>query len=547
MQGLENAPQLVKSCCASWIHHNPDWEFRCLDATNVGQFIPLGDEFDLTRQEITAASISDIVRVLLLHEYGGVWVDATLYCNRPLDEWLPPLLEEDFFAFRGVSEDRKIASWFLAAREAGHYLVSRWKEEVLRYWKDRTRADEYFWFHHAFGSLLDADPCAEKIWSRVPNLSGLPPHAVLHGGGMFEPAKEAWHSIDWKLPVFKLSHRVRSSWPEGSLLATMFDKVAAGTIQFSPRPSPYRSKVSKFASLRVSTENLGDHVQIIAALNLLERIGVSPDFYIDRDDQICSAPQLEQVDGEVGIVLNGWFKSNRAEWPPHPKLRPIFISFHVRLFQCPELVSESSIAYLRQHEPIGGRDSYTRDLLTEKGISSFTSNCLSLTLPRRLAHPEEQTQIFVVSRDERLMSIVPKELGECRFVSHYSASADFEDNVLSAQHLLSEYAGKAKLIVTSLLHCALPALAMGIPVVMFYPENSDAGHRSDMERFSSLKELIPIHRFSELTEVDWTPGVVDVSALKLSLIENFYDMARVWGKERTPLGPFAPPEALPPP
>jgi len=39
------------------------------------------------------------VRILLLHEFGGIWVDATLLCNRPLDEWLPSTMTEGFFAF----------------------------------------------------------------------------------------------------------------------------------------------------------------------------------------------------------------------------------------------------------------------------------------------------------------------------------------------------------------------------------------------------------------------------------------------------------------
>ena len=162
-----------------------------------------------------------------------------------------------------------------------------------------------------------------------------------------------------------------------------------------------------FASLKVSTENLGDHIQIISGLRLLSRLGVEPTRYIDRDNEIQSAPGLDEEDGPVGILLNGWFKTNRAEWPPHPKLAPLIHGFHIRLFQCPELISDASIDFFRRHQPIGCRDVYTETLLRSKGVEAFTSNCLSLTLSRRIEDPATQTEVFVVSRDERIKDYLP--------------------------------------------------------------------------------------------------------------------------------------------
>ena len=77
-QGLRQAPELVRKCLASWHERNPEWDFRVLDASTISRYVDLGAHIDLTRQSITAASLSDILRVLLLHEYGGVWVDATV-------------------------------------------------------------------------------------------------------------------------------------------------------------------------------------------------------------------------------------------------------------------------------------------------------------------------------------------------------------------------------------------------------------------------------------------------------------------------------------
>jgi hypothetical protein len=99
-----------------------------------------------------------------------------------------------------------------------------------------------------------------------------------------------------------------------------------------------------------------------------------------------------------------------------------------------------------------------------------------------------------------------------------------------------------------MLHCALPAIAMGIPVVVFYPINEGDAHTSDQERFSALKGLVSIHKLDDLTEVNWNPPPIDVASLKLAMLETFYGAAaRRWGQmKHHPVGPIASSDVLPP-
>ena len=378
------------------------------------------------------------------------------------------------------------------------------------------------------------------------------PHALQFGGRMYRPAAEARNTIDWTTPVFKLTHRLsKDGLKPGSLLEYLLrhDEGGRQVDELAP-PAGAAAGVTprSFASLKVSTENLGDHIQIISGLRLLSRLGVEPTRYIDRDNEIQSAPGLDEEDGPVGILLNGWFKTNRAEWPPHPKLAPLIHGFHIRLFQCPELISDASIDFFRRHQPIGCRDVYTETLLRSKGVEAFTSNCLSLTLSRRIDDPKAQTEVFVVSRDERIKGYLPPSVGPYTFVNHYSGSSDFAANMTRAEELLDAYRSRAKLIITTLLHCALPAIAMGIPVVVFYPLNDETAHASDRERFSSLEGLVRVHRFEEIESVDWNPKPIDVGEIKLKILDRFYEMAARWRiAPPPPIGPIAPSSALPPP
>ena len=551
-QGREAAPRLVESCLRSWEQNNPGWELRCLDATSIQRYVAIAEHVDLARQSITAASFSDILRILLLHEYGGVWVDATLFCNRPLDDWLPEVNGEGFFAFADPAPGRPLSSWFLSAAP-GNYLVSVWCRHVVDYWSGRAASTDYFWFHHLFRDLCARDPAAAEAWSRVPRRSADGPHALQASALLYRDKEELLDLVDWTTPVFKLSYRL----PEGALSFLLEPLLADGehpqneSAKSAPDVPPFTSEGARpahFASLKVSTENLGDHIQVISGLRLLSRVGVEPTRYIDRDDEIRSAPGVADQDGTTGILLNGWFKTNRAEWPPHPKLAPLIYSFHIRLFQCPELISEPSLDFFRRHQPIGCRDVFTQGLLQSNGVEAFTSNCISLTIPRRVERPETQTEVFVVSRDQRIEQYLPQVVRPYTFLSHYSGSKDFDTNMQRAETLLKTYASRAKLIVTTLLHCALPAVAMGIPVVVFYPLNTESGHRSDCERFSSLEQLLPIHSLDEIDEVNWEPKALDVSQTKYEILTRFYEMTARWNlPPGAAIGPLAPSTVLPPP
>lgn len=545
-QGRQKAPELVRKCLESWEVRNPGWDFRCLDANTIARYVDLDAHVDLRKQTITAASLSDILRLLLLHEYGGVWVDATTFCNVALDEWLPLASHTGFFAFARPTEDREIASWFLAA-QPGNTLLAKWASRSIAYWQGREKTRDYFWLHHQFGELCAADCEAFRAWQSTPRISADGPHAI-QAVGMHEDYEAAKSRIDWTTPVFKLTYRLdQAGIGANSLVSRLL-----GLTDEADDPSPPIQNATSTATppiglLKVGTENLGDHIQILAGESLLRRAGLEPSFLTDRDDGIAHPPPKTNEAG-AGVLMNGWFKTNPSEWPPHPAYKPLYLGFHIRLFQSPSLVSAEALKHYAAHGPIGCRDRYTLALLRQHGVPAFLSHCLSLSFPRRLPDPKRQTEVFVVSRDKRILDYLPSSLGPYTFLSHYSNDNDFARNKARAIEMLRTYGERAKLIVTTMLHCALPAIAMGIPVVVFYPPNEDAALQSDRERFSSLSELIRVFYPNEASLVDWRGYTTDVSLLKLKMIDTFFAMATRWGELRSPrVEGIAPASALPVP
>ena len=65
----------------------------------------------------------------------------------------------------------------------------------------------------------------------------------------------------------------------------------------------------------------------------------------------------------------------------------------------------------------------------------------------------------------------------------WSSSNKYSQKFWQAEELLSRYA-KAQLVITSRLHCALPCLAMGTPVIFIHPK-----YHEDT-RFAGLREIL---------------------------------------------------------
>ena len=214
-QGISEAPHIVQKCLRSWQDKNPSWEFITLDEKSVLEFVDFERILKENRRLVSKQALSDIIRINLLKKYGGVWVDATCLCLRPLDDWVYSYLKEGFFAFDRPGVDRPIASWFLASTNDCS-LTHQYCDEVNRYWTAHRFSNQnnavgqlirskiqrrmqnlpydskkfkflfnltkwgrffpYYWFHYLFSQVLDTDKTCEETWNKTPKLSADIPH-----------------------------------------------------------------------------------------------------------------------------------------------------------------------------------------------------------------------------------------------------------------------------------------------------------------------------------------------------------------------------------
>lgn len=267
--------------------------------------------------------------------------------------------------------------------------------------------------------------------------------------------------------------------------------------------------------------NIGDHIQSLAARQHFHCDGI-----INRD-------QLASYDGPpCAVVMNGYFytKPDAEMFPPASDIVPIFFSFHLsnskgtrEFFSRPE-----QVAYLKRHEPIGCRDTDTRDFLTRLGVAAYFSGCLTTTFPRRSQQPASG-RVFIV--DCRFEQVIPSALSAqaIRVTHAIDPSLPEPVKIRAAEQLLARYRDEADWVITSRLHCALPCLAMGIPVVFLHDKPADI-------RFTALQGLTPIqpiHGNKLLMKLSksyarrihrglrWNPAKPAVEARKAEIVASF--------------------------
>ena len=203
-----NAPYIVKICLLSWKLKNPTWNIIELDDENLGEYINIDKEFtQLKNKNIQIAAYSDIIRVCLLDKYGGCWCDATTFCNKPLDDWLPQYIKTGFFAFEKPGVDRLMSTWFLYS-EKNNLIIKRWKKGMINYWNNHESINHYFRHHFIFNYLYKVDFEFQNVWDLTPKINASGPHFLQQQGLLNDISDKVKNHIDEiKTPLYKLTYK----------------------------------------------------------------------------------------------------------------------------------------------------------------------------------------------------------------------------------------------------------------------------------------------------------------------------------------------------
>ena len=228
----KTTPLLQQLVYKSWKYHNKKdgWSIILLDNENIPKYMNSSKWYYYKNRtehgDMGYAGLSNIVRMELLSTFGGVWVDATVFCMKPLNEWLPEYNNDiGFFLFRRRRAEVIISTWFIFANN-GSYMINRWNEQIQTYWMEHDIMHTYHWVHAIFQNLTidNASNSDHKFgvqWSKVPKYNADEPHFISDHiesrtgpmeVGINDNKKIKKHMDKRKSPMYKLPHELNEKY-----------------------------------------------------------------------------------------------------------------------------------------------------------------------------------------------------------------------------------------------------------------------------------------------------------------------------------------------
>ena len=170
--GEESAPPLVKQCirsirCCSGTH-----PVNLITQDTYQNFLQIPEHIlkKVRDKSICLANFSDYLRFSLLADYGGLWLDATIFCQNTLPE---EYFSRPVFTCKGVVGNGHYVSnyrWtsFCFGGHQGQ-LLFRWMQDAFdAYWRHHTTAIDYLLVDYLIAVAYESVPAIREALDAVP-------------------------------------------------------------------------------------------------------------------------------------------------------------------------------------------------------------------------------------------------------------------------------------------------------------------------------------------------------------------------------------------
>lgn len=175
LQGEENAPDVIRITLASKRIFANGHPVIVITADNVNQYIEIPQSIQEKYESgiMSHAHYADVIRMLILAKYGGVWLDATAFLHEPIKE---EAFHRLFYSmgYRDTDEGRFVSKrkWLIGfiGGSAGSMYLASISDMLSRYWKEHEIAIDYFVFDYFIYILYQNNPSFHMIVDNLPKM-----------------------------------------------------------------------------------------------------------------------------------------------------------------------------------------------------------------------------------------------------------------------------------------------------------------------------------------------------------------------------------------
>ena len=157
-QGLEQMPEIIKACYCNTLKMAGDRKVILIDQNNIKEYVDFPEYVWAQFEEgmIRIQHLADMLRIRLLRQYGGLWLDASRYCLKPISE---EIFKGDFYSVRSNPDIRFISEgrWttFLIGGRKSYILFDFLDDFFMEYCKTGKPFIDYFMFDTAIALAYD--------------------------------------------------------------------------------------------------------------------------------------------------------------------------------------------------------------------------------------------------------------------------------------------------------------------------------------------------------------------------------------------------------
>jgi hypothetical protein len=168
--GVENMPAIIKACFHSVCINSAGHQVNLITKSNYRQYvqIPANIVEKLDQKIISITHFSDILRVSLLCQHGGFWMDATILMTKPLsfiqDAGFFTIKHKDNGAF--VSECRWTG--FCIGGNRGNILFNFLTDMLFEYWRQENSLIEYLLLDYLIAIAYESVSSVKQMVDRNP-------------------------------------------------------------------------------------------------------------------------------------------------------------------------------------------------------------------------------------------------------------------------------------------------------------------------------------------------------------------------------------------
>ena len=232
-QGVDKAPEMVKKCIQSVKNRVGSDNVIVITDDNVMDYVDFPDFIidKVQRGIISRTNFSDLLRMNILSRYGGIWLDATIYCNG--SEILKYLKQPVWSIKRPEYNHASVACGYFAGYSIGADYEHRWVFKIMldffyHYWDTNDFLIDYLTISYCIVLSQKHFPEAKRLFEQIEPNNIHCDDLVRELGKPFDP--EIWSKLQENTSLFKLTWKAKFP-KETDGKPTFFAKILSGELE----------------------------------------------------------------------------------------------------------------------------------------------------------------------------------------------------------------------------------------------------------------------------------------------------------------------------